>query len=109
MRYSGSAIALMILLGIRVVGQAFNLALLNEISLGFAFFMALISGIIYLIAFVGILKQSRWGLILTLIIGLIDLVSAILYFGTFQVFFTIVIDIVLVVLSINILTRIRRK
>jgi hypothetical protein len=109
MKYSPSAIILMILLAIRAIGQSLNLLLQNQLAIGISLFIALIFGFLYTIAFVGIFKKTRWGLILVLFIGLIDLVSAIIYVNLNGRLSAIIVDIVLIILSITILTRIKKK
>lgn len=81
MKYSTNSIILMILLGIRVIGQALILPFF-----GISTQMILLSAIFalaYTIAFFGILKKTNWGLILTIIIATIDLIISIdsIYFN----------------------------
>lgn len=95
----------MILLAIRVLGQSLIFLMPGQTIISVSFFIALIFGVLYLIALAGILKKTRWGLIMVIFIALIDLILSIIYqFGLP----TIIVDVILLVLSINILTRIKK-
>lgn len=109
MKYSLSAIILMVLVAIRAIGQSLIFFMPGQTIISISFFIALIFGVIYLIALAGLFLKTRWGLIMVISIALVDLISFFVPgLGISEKLNIAIIDVILLVLSINILTRFKK-
>ena len=105
-KFSISAIILIILLAIRAVSQ-FLIFILPETFFDIAIILVvLIFSLVYLMALLGVILKTKWGLIITIIIAIIDiLITPFSEFNTWSILGTLIFDVVLLVLSGKILTR----
>lgn len=106
-KFSASAIILSILLLIRLIGQLFIFVLSLLQPTAYTFIL-LITTIIYLTAFVGVITKTRWALILVIIVASLDMITSILFNSHNYVIVigAFVMDILLLFLSIKIIKRI---
>ena len=95
-KMSAVAIVLIVLLGIRAVGQL--LIGLGSEGAGLIIYLALAA--IYIAAIVGIVKRKKWAPILVIIVGVLDAISAIIALDGATAFGAIIMDAALVVLAV---------
>jgi len=108
-KFSFSAVVLTVLLFMRIIMKLF-VFIKSLFQPNMFTFVFLILVLVYLTAFIGIIMKTKWALLVTLIMGIIDLVASFLFMNSsnyIAMIGALIYNIILIIFSIIILKRIK--
>jgi len=116
-KFSSSAIFLMILLAIRIIGEIYLVFIYSPLFGEFIGILLMgitfLTIIFYLVALVGVFKRTKWGLNFALAIAILDILLGIalglIYGFAAGTFGGFIVDIIIILLVTNISKRINKR